>query len=93
MPGIMPIVAICLIFGLGGLIRDDFEQIYALVGQNNLLSVKTDVFSTWIFKQATANPSAYGVASTLGFLQSIISLIIMYLTNHFIKRKGYPGLW
>lgn len=92
-PGMMPIISLSLVFGLGGLIKDDFEQIYALVGENNLLSVRTDVFSTWIFKQATTNFKGYGVASALGFMQGIISLILMVLANRFVRKRGYAGLW
>jgi len=93
LPGMMPIVSISFIFGLGGLIKDDFEQIYALVGDNHILNERAEVFSTWIFRQVKGTSSSYGVASMLGFLQGIITLLLMVFANKLVKKKNYPGLW
>ena len=92
-PGMMPIISINLVFGLGGLIKDDFEQILALVGTNQILSRTTTVYSSWIYNQTMGSSSMYGAASALGFFQSVISLLLMVLANRWVKKKDYIGLW
>jgi putative aldouronate transport system permease protein len=90
----MPIIGVTLIMNMGNLIRDDFEQIYALVGSSNYnLVERTQVFGTLIYSALRESPSAFGGATALGLLQSVISLILVAAANYFVRRTGNPSMW
>ncbi len=94
LPGLMPIIGITLIQNMGNLIRDDFEQIYALVGSSNYnLTEKTEVFSTLIYSALLGNTSGFSGATAVGLLQSVISLAMVCVANYLVRRTENPGLW
>ena len=89
----LPVIGINLVFSVSGLIRDDFEQIYALVGDNQILRETTEVFGTYIFARTMGGVSGYGPATALGLIQSVISLILVVGCNWLVSRKTNAGLW
>jgi len=91
-PGMMPVISITLILTIGSLIRDDFEQIYALVGANAILQKTTDVLGTWVFRTSILQ-SDFSNATAVGLFQSVISLIMIIGANYFAKKTDNPGLW
>ena len=94
LPGMMPIIGITLILSMGSLIRDDFEQIYAMVGSENyLLNETTNVFSTVVFKALRGGPKGFSSATALGLFQSIIALILVLTSNWIVRKTDNPGLW
>ena len=93
LPGMLPVIGINLVFSVSGLIRDDFEQIYALVGDNQILRETTEVFGTYIFARTMGGVSGYGPATALGLIQSVISLILVVGCNWLVSRKTNAGLW
>lgn len=94
LPGMMPVIGIQLILNMGSLIRDDFDQIYAMVGGDNYaLRDVTEVFSTLIFRQLQGGPSGYSPSTAIGFVQSIISLALVLVSNRIVRKTDNPGLW
>ena len=91
-PGMMPVISVTLILTIGKLIKDDFEQIYALVGNNNLLYETTDVLGTWIFRTSMIN-GEFSSAAALGLFQGIVSFIMVTGANMLAKRTENSSLW
>ena len=95
-PGIMPVIMMTLILSIAGIVRDDFEQIYALVGINSNLNPTMDVLGTWMYRglqSAGSNFRAYGEITAVGFVQGIISFILMIGANYVTKKTENQGLW
>ena len=93
-PGIMPAICMTLILSISGIVKDDFEQIYALAGEGSLLAQTTDVLGVWIYKcMKSGNFLAWGEATAVGLVQSIIGLILVSTSNWIVRRSGNEGLW
>ena len=94
LPGISGIISITLILTIGKIFTDDFEQIYALVGENGILQSTTQVISTKVFSVASgANYKDYPMATAMGLIQGIISLILVTVSNKVANKCGQTGLW
>lgn len=94
LPGIAPTITITLILTVGKLFADDFDQIYSLVGGNDILSETTEVISTQIY--GFINSGAYKefpLATAYGLVQGIISLILVVASNKAAKKLGQGGIW
>jgi len=94
LPGMMPVIGIQLILNMGSLIKDDFDQIYAMVGGDNYaLRGVTEVFSSLIFRQLQSGPAGYSPSTAIGLIQSVISLILVLVANSIVRKTDNPGLW
>lgn len=92
-PGIMPVIAMTFILSVSGIVKDDFEQIYALVGESSILSDTTEVLGTWIYKQLNGNFRGWGDATAVSLVQNIVGFILVTLSNYLVKKSGNEGLW
>lgn len=94
LPGISGIISITLILTIGKIFTDDFEQIYALVGENDILQSTTQVISTKVFSVASgSNYRDFPRATAMGLVQGVISLILVTVSNKIANKCGQVGLW
>lgn len=94
LPGISGIISITLVLTLGKIFTDDFEQIYALVGTNDILQETTAVISTKIFQYTNSGRyDMYPISTAMGLVQGLISLILVAASNTGAKKLGYESLW
>lgn len=80
-PSIIPTIVILFILQIGQLFNSNFDLIYGL--QN--VYVKYDVISTMIYKQGITQGN-YSIATAFGFMQGLISLILVLLGNYISKK-------
>jgi putative aldouronate transport system permease protein len=94
-PGIMSTICMTLILSISGIVKDDFEQIYALAGEGGLLDKTMEVLGTWIYKSMhnTSNFYAWGQATAVGMVQSLIGMILVATSNFIVTKSGNEGLW
>ena len=78
---------------MGNLIKDDYEQILALCGENNAyLKDKVSVLGTAIF-ESLSSVDQYSSGAAMGLFQSVISLILIIGANRLLVKRDHPGLW
>ncbi len=93
LPGMFPVIGIQLIFSLGNLVKDDFDQIYTMTGGGNPYLVETtEVIGTVVFK-AIGTVSAYGTATAMGLMQSVVALMLVLSSNIIVKKIGLQGMF
>ena len=93
-PGIMPAIAMTFILSVAGIVKDDFEQIYALVGDSSILSKTTEVLGTWIYKQLNGNSfTTWGDATAVGLVQSVAGFLLIIISNYLVSKTDNKGLW
>lgn len=92
-PGIMPAITMTFILCVAGIVKDDFEHIYALVGESSILSETTEVLGTWVYKTLKGSFRGWGDATAVGLVQSVAGLILMVTSNWLVKKQGQEGLW
>lgn len=93
LPGLAPIIGVQMVFSLGNLVKDDFDQIYTMTGGgNSYLLETTEVIGAVVFKSA-GNASNYSSSTAMSLLQSVVSLIIVLASNLGIKKAGMNALF
>ena len=94
-PGIMPAIGMTFILSIANIVKDDFEQIYALAGEGGRLDETMDVLGTWIYKtmMTTSDFYGWGNATAVGLVQSLIGLVLVSVSNWIVRKTGNEGLW
>ncbi len=89
-PCIIPTIIIMLIFAVGGVMNDDFDQIYNLLNAQ-VMSVG-DVIGTYTYRVGLQQMN-YGYATAVGLFKNVIALILVSFTNAFSKKISGSSLW
>lgn len=76
LPGIRMTVALLAILSLGNVLNAGFDQIYNLY--NPLVYSTGDIIDTWVYRYGLQNLQ-FSLATTVGLLKSVISLILITL--------------
>ena len=92
-PGIMPVVGVTFVLSLAKIFQDDFEQIYALVGGNSELFETAEVIGSWSYRTFRASFKGWGYTQAVGLLQSVMSLILVLVGNHIVRKSGTFSLY
>lgn len=92
-PGIMPVICMTFILTISGIVRDDFEKIYALVGANELLFETTDVLGTWTYRTMYSSFRNYGDVTAVTTMQSVLGMILMLIGNWIVRKTDNQSLW
>ncbi|SFJ79475.1 putative aldouronate transport system permease protein [Paenibacillus sp. UNC496MF] len=90
LPGIMPTIAIVLILSMPSLIAVGMDQIYPLMNPAN--QPVADVLDTYILRSGLQQ-GYFGMATAVGLLSSVISLILVLVTNQLSRKFNGEGLW
>lgn len=92
-PGLMPIIGITFALSAAKILQDDFDQIYALVGNNSELYSTAEVLGSWCYRIFRSGWNGYGITTAVGVLQSLASLALMAAANIIVKKSGNQGIW
>jgi putative aldouronate transport system permease protein len=90
LPAISPVIIIMFIFAVGGIVNDDFDQIFNLY--NPAVYSVGDVLSTYIYRMGLEN-MLYSYTAALGFFKNIIAFGLVLGTNYLSKHFSEYGLW
>lgn len=89
-PCIVGTVAIMLIMKMGHVLNNGFEQIWLLMNSPN--KEVANVLETYSY-QLGLREGKYSFASAIGFFQSLVGMIMVFVSNFLSKRMGGKGLW
>jgi ABC-type polysaccharide transport system permease subunit len=87
---IRPTILVLLIMGLGGVINVGYEKV--LLMQNALNLSSSEVLSTFIYKVGLVN-SEYGYSTAAGLFNSLISMVLLLLSNRLSKNIAGFSMW
>ncbi|MFD1175051.1 ABC transporter permease [Paenibacillus puldeungensis] len=90
LPGIKPTISIILILSMPSLIAVGMDQIYPLMNAAN--QPVADVLDTYILRSGLQQ-GYFGMATAVGLLSSLISLILVVSTNQLSRKVNEEGLW
>lgn len=89
-PGIMPTIAIMLIMRLGNILNLGFETIILLY--QPVTFVTADVISTYVYRIGLVDGN-YSLSTAVGLFNSVIALVMVFLSNTVSRKVGEVGLW
>ena len=84
------IASIMFILAIGRILDENFEQIFNLY--NPAVYEVGDVFETYVYRTGILN-AQYSYSAAVGVFKSVVSLILVYLSNRVAKLLGNQGLW
>jgi putative aldouronate transport system permease protein len=85
LPQLKPTIIILVLLGLGRVMRGEFDMFYQLIGNNGSLMDATDIIDTLAFRSLMGLQD-FGMASAVGFYQSVLSFVIIMLANYAAKK-------
>nr|WP_244163136.1 ABC transporter permease subunit [Paenibacillus pectinilyticus] len=85
LPLLKPTMIILLLLGLGRIMRGEFDMFYQLIGNNGALMDATDIIDTLVFRSLVGTQD-FGMASSVGLYQSVLTLVIILLANWAVRR-------
>lgn len=89
-PSLAPVITIMLIFAVGNLIKDDFDQIFNLY--NPSVYKVADVISTYTYRMGIISME-YSFATAVGLFKNIIAFILIIIANKITKNINEYGIW
>ena len=90
LPSLAPVITIMLIFAVGGVIEDDFSQIYNMY--NEAVYSVGDVISTYTYRRGLVKMD-YGFASAVDLFKNLVALVLIVLANTVANRVNEYGIW
>lgn len=90
LPCILGTVTIMLIMNMGNILSNGFEQIWLL--QNSPNKEVAEVLETYSY-QVGLREGRFSFATAIGFFQSLVGMVMVFLSNFLSKRMGGSGLW
>ncbi len=90
LPGIAPTITVFLLLRVSDMLSSSFDQFYIL--QNSLNLSRSEVLTTYIYKTGLAQ-RRYSYASALGLFNSVISVILLLVSNFISKKTTGRGIF
>ncbi|NSW89677.1 MAG: sugar ABC transporter permease [Firmicutes bacterium] len=89
-PSLAPVITIMLIFAIGRIVNDNFDQIFNLY--NPAVYSVGDVISTYIYRIGLGGMQ-YNTATAVGLFKNVIAFIMIVLANSLAKKINEYGIW
>jgi len=90
LPEMIPVITIMLIFSVGGIVGDDFDQIFNLY--NEAVYSVGDVLGTYIYRMGLIDMK-YSLSTAVGLFRNVISFALVIFANMVAKRINEYGIW
>ena len=90
LPSLAPVITIMMIFAVGGIIEDDFSQVYNMYNEA-VLSVG-DVISTYTYRRGLVKMD-YGFAAAVDLFKNVIAFVFIITANTVANRINEYGIW
>ena len=90
-PRILPSVVIMFILQISGLFISNFDQVYNLY--NNYVLSTGDVISTYIYRISLGGGTDFELSTATNLVLNLMGLILVIITNHFVKRLDVQGIF
>ena len=87
---IQEIIAIMFILAVGRILDQNFEQIFNLYSP--AVYEVADVFETYVYRAGILQ-SQFSYTTAVGLFKSVVSLLLVFISNRVAKRLGTEGLW
>lgn len=90
LPSLAPVITIMLIFAVGGLVNDDFDQVFNMY--NPAVYNVGDVLGTYTYRRGIESIE-YSFATAVGLFKNIIAFVLIIFANTVSKKINEYGIW
>lgn len=92
LPGIMNVLCLQLILDISNLMRDNFDQIFAMTNGKITSTISETVDVVGRISYTSLLNGNFGSATAIGLIQGIIGCILVVLANHIVKKSDNEGI-
>lgn len=89
-PSMTPVITIMFIFAVGGIINDDFDQIFNMYSPAVYQS--GDVIGTYVYRKGLVGME-FSYATAVGLFKNVIGFVLIIITNKIVKKISDYSLW
>jgi putative aldouronate transport system permease protein len=90
LPALVPVITIMAIFTVGGIISDNFDQVFNFY--NPAVYSVADVLSTYTYRIGIGKME-YDLATATGLFVNVINFTLLVITNKIVKKYSEYGIW
>ena len=90
-PGLIPTIVIMFILKVGKMFDVGYEKIMLLY--TPLTYEKADVINTYVYRRGFAENVNFSYSTAVGFFNSVVCFVLVFITNKITKRMGGNSLW
>lgn len=90
LPAISGVITIMLIFEVGRLVNDNFDQVFNLY--NAAVYEVGDVLGTYIYRLGLKD-MRYSLSTAVGLFKNVISFLLIIFSNALSKKINDQGIW
>ena len=87
LPLLKPTMIILTLFGVGKIMKGQFELFYQIIGANGTLYPVTDIIDTYVFRMTTTSFDP-GLATAAGLYQSFFGFVLIVTVNYVVKKMN-----
>jgi putative aldouronate transport system permease protein len=89
-PSMTPVITIMFIFAVGGIINDDFDQIFNMYSP--AVYESGDVIGTYVYRKGLVGME-FSYATAVGLFKNVIGFALIIVTNKIVKKISDYSLW
>lgn len=90
LPSLLPTISILLILKLGHLMDVGYEKV--LLMYNPSIYETADIISTFVYRTGIKNAN-YSFAAAVGLMNSVVALVLIFVSNRCSNKLSGDGLW
>ena len=90
LPSIMPTIVLMMIMRTGNIMNLGYEKVFLM--QNDINIDVSEIISTYVYKVGLQN-SNYSFSTAIGFMNTIVSLFMVTISNAVAKKLSGTSMW
>ena len=90
LPSLAPVITIMLIFDLGKIINDNFDQVFNMYSM--VVYSVGDVISTYVYRTGITQMQ-YSTGTAIGLFKNVISFSMVIMANYIANKINGNGIW
>ena len=92
LPGIMGVVCLQLILDTANIMRDNYDQIFAMINGQTIGTIQQTVDVVGRISFTSLRDGNFGSATAIGLIQGVIGCGLVLLTNAIVKKTDNEGI-
>ena len=92
LPGIMGVVCLQLILDTANIMRDNYDQIFAMINGQTIGAIQETVDVVGRISFTSLRDGNFGSATAIGLIQGVIGCALVMLTNAIVKKTDNEGI-
>lgn len=91
LPTIVSVIGVMLILAVSNIMNAGFDQIFNLM--NGVVKDQVNILDTYIYERSLATGMNFASSTAIGLFKSVVSVLLLTISNFFVKRTTGEGIY